>query len=134
MKTIKKILVLLVLLASISSYSQAINASDYGYYKADMNYIYSSNSTSFNTIRLFSYSSGRIEISNNPHAVEKTIHEKNVTTYTWVNSGGIWSESQTWVFTKNATNGIITVMFMRVVQNEGQDPWYVIGTGNLTED
>ena len=126
MKQIKHFLVVLTLLLCANSYSQAFSTS--GYYSGSMTY-YTGKSSSTSNIKFYVYPAGGVEFDNLSPAVFKTLAEKNITTYTWINSGGIWTESQTWIFSKNATNGEITATFLRVVQNEGQEPWYVMGTG-----
>ena len=99
-----------------------------------MQYVTSSNVNSSGTVRLFSYSSGTIEVSNSKHDTERTIHGDNITTYTWISNGGVWAESQTWVISKDAESGKLYVLFTRRVQNEGSEPWYVFGVGTLTKD
>jgi hypothetical protein len=64
----------------------------------------------------------------------ETISNSNTTTYTWLNNGGVWSENQTFVFTKNIKNGTIYLHYLRVVQNEGEIPWSVIGVGIVEEE
>lgn len=62
---------------------------------------------------------------------EITINNATSTTYTWLNSGGVWSESQTFIFTKDKTSGELTLNYLRVVQNEGSAPWIVYGVGEV---
>jgi hypothetical protein len=62
---------------------------------------------------------------------EVTINNAATTTYTWLNAGGIWSESQTFIFTKDKTSGKLTLNYLRVVQNEGSEPWIVYGVGEV---
>ncbi len=62
---------------------------------------------------------------------EVTINNSATTTYTWLNAGGVWSESQTFIFTKDKTSGELTLNYLRVVQNEGSEPWIVYGVGEV---
>lgn len=63
---------------------------------------------------------------------KKTQNHQDQTTMTFINSGGVWTESQTFIFTKGE-GSVIYVYFLRVVTNEGDDPWEVMGLGKLTK-
>lgn len=60
---------------------------------------------------------------------KKTISRNANTTMTWVNNGGIWTESHTYIFTKDLKTGEVYVHLLRIVQNEGQLPWNVFLAG-----
>lgn len=79
----------------------------------------------------FSVYSGYVYQDGVSAKVENTSHNSNTTTYTWLNNGGVWSENQTYVFTLDSKSGNIYVTMIRVVQNEGSDPWSYAGIGRV---
>lgn len=130
----KLLLIGLFLLFSLPSFSQALENSSF--YKSDIT-IYSGGSKKAYTHYFYVNGYGevrQINFSDNTYMsfdTYKTLSNSQSTVYTWGNSGGIWSETQTFVFTKNKTNGDIRVMSMRVVQNESEEPWQTYGLGDV---
>jgi len=122
----KKLLLLLLALVSFTSFAQALENSTY--YKAEVNtdggqkywYYFYVNSGGY--VRQVD-SSGKY----GTQAVHQTMYHKATTSYAWLNASGIWTENQSFIFTKNLDNGKIYLHFMRVVQNEGDIPWSVVG-------
>lgn len=61
------------------------------------------------------------------------VYERNSAVYTWVNSGGVWTEMQTYLFTFNG--GEIQLIHMRWVNNAQDDGtneiWGYMQTGLL---
>lgn len=121
----KLVLIGLFLLFSLPSFSQALED---GTYKSDIT-VYSGNTNKTYTY-YFYVKYGVVSQSSTP-AISTTKSLGDTTVYTWLNQGGIWTESQTFVFTKNKTTGYIYVRSMRVVQNEGQEPWQTYGIGDV---
>lgn len=64
------------------------------------------------------------EIYNATRGNSSTIAQSNNLTYSWVNSGGIWSESQTYFFTLTTDDDNDEVMYVyhiRLVNNDSED-------------
>lgn len=130
----KLLLIGLFFLFSLPSFSQALENSSY--YKSDIT-VYSGGTS--NTYAYYFYVTATGEIRQIDYAknqyltfkVYKTVSNSQSSVYTWANDGGVWSETQTFVFTKNKDNGSLYVLTMRVVQNEGQEPWSTYGVGNV---
>lgn len=124
----RKLFVALTLLCSTLGFSQALTDGTYTsrVYNHDMskNYDYT-----------FTMKDGivRIDGLDTSDITKKTISEGNVTTMTWINKGGIWTENQTYIFTKDASSGALYLYLLRVVQNEGQIPWSVFMAGQVTK-
>jgi len=128
----KFLLIGLFLIFSLPSFSQAL-ANGY-YYKSDIK-VYSSGTSNTYTYHFYVNASGeirQIDFAKNQYMSFKTygtVSNAQSSAYTWANDGGIWSETQTFVFTKDKSTGDLSVFLMRVVQNEGQDPWQSYGVG-----
>jgi hypothetical protein len=126
----KKLILLLLLATSLTSFAQALEPSTY--YSAEITtdgnktYTYYFYVNKNNYVRMVNANKGLEETS-----VNQTMVHGTTTTYGWQNAGGVWSECQNFVFTKDLKSGNIYVHFMRVVQNEGSVPWSVIGVGNV---
>lgn len=127
----KKLFLLLFALISLSSFAQALTPS--GYYKgkivtSENTYFYAYFYVNVNgEVRQINYD----ENTYKTFADYKTINNNNSTVYTWANNGGVWSETQTFVFTVNTTTGDVHLRYLRVVQNVGEDPWIVLGAANV---
>lgn len=124
----KKLLFGAILLFSSLCFSQALEPSTY--YKVEVNTDAGKYWAHFyvkydGQVRQINYEKNTYLTFNNYN----TISNKTTTTYTWQNAGGVWSENQTWVFTKDIKSGNIYVMRYRVVQNEGEIPWSAEGVG-----
>lgn len=130
----KLLLIGLFLIASLPMFSQALEKSSY--YKSDIT-IYSKGQANDYTYHFYVTAAGEvrmIDYAKNQFMSFKaygTVNNATSSAYTWANDGGIWSETQTFVFTKDKTSGKISVLTMRVVQNEGQDPWQTYGVGEV---
>lgn len=128
----RKLILIILLAIGIQGFAQALKPSTY--YKAkittdsDKTYWYYFYVNSNNYVRMVDVNKTIEETS-----VNQTMLHGTTTTYAWQNAGGIWSESQNFVFTKDKKSGNIYVHFMRVVQNEGDIPWSVIGVGGVEE-
>ena len=130
----KKFLIAFALLFSLTGFSQALQNSSY--YKSNIT-VYSGGTS--NTYAYYFYVTVDGEIRQIDYAknqyltfkVYKTVSNSQSSVYTWANDGGVWSETQTFVFTKNKDNGNVYVLTMRVVQNEGQEPWSTYGIGDV---
>lgn len=85
-------------------------------------------------ISSFYVANGKVHQKNVSPKLESTVSNDNTTTYTWLNNGGIWSENQTYVFTLNSKNGELFVTMIRVVQNQGSDPWSYAGVGRVHKE
>jgi hypothetical protein len=122
----------MLLAIGLSSQAQALEPSTY--YKASIltdankTYTYHFYVNKGNYVRM---------VDENKNIEETTVNQTMVhgttTTYGWQNAGGIWSECQNFVFTKDKKSGQIYIHFLRVVQNEGDTPWSVIGFGEVEE-
>ena len=121
----KLLLIGLFLLFSLPSFSQALED---GTYKSDIT-IYSGNTSKTYTYTFY-VTYGIVSSYGSP-AISLTRSLGDTTLFTWLNSGGIWTESQTFVFTKNSKTGDLYVTTTRVVQNEGQEPWQTFGLGKV---
>ena len=128
----RNIILLMFLALGLSSQAQALKPSTY--YKAkittdsDKTYWYYFYVNKNNYVRMVDENKVIEETS-----VNQTMVHGTTTTYGWQNAGGVWSECQNFVFTKDIKSGNIYVHFMRVVQNEGDIPWSVIGVGGVEE-
>lgn len=124
----KKLFLLLLLASGVFCNAQALETGTY--YKSEINtdsgnywvYFYVNLS---GEVRQINYEKNTYKEFKN----YTTISNKNTTTYTWQNDGGIWSENQTFVFTKDTKSQQVYVLLYRVVQNEGDIPWAVQGVG-----
>lgn len=105
------------------SFSQALTD---GKYSSDIT-VYSGETS--NTYAYTFYVINGIVSQTNKPAVAVTKSLGSETVYSWLNKGGIWTESQTFVFSINRETGQIYVVLSRIVQNEGEDPWATFGTG-----
>lgn len=132
----KLFLIVVFLIFSLPTFSQALENSNY--YKSDIT-IYSSGKQNLYTFYFYVMSTGQIRMidnEKNQYLTFKnyyTLSNSQTSVYTWVNNGGVWSESQTFVFTKDIVSGKLHVFSMRVVQNEGQDPWQTYGYGEVVK-
>jgi hypothetical protein len=67
-------------------------------------------------------------------AKEQTVNVRNNLIFTWLNSGGVWSETQTHLLSY-INSKTLRVIWVRQVNNikEGEDnsEWYVLGRGDL---
>ena len=130
----KLLLIGLFLIFSLPSFSQALEKTSY--YKSDIT-IYSGGETNTYAYYFYVTSTGEIRMidyAKNQYVTFKaygTVNNANSSVYSWANNGGIWSETQSFVFTKDITSGKIYVLSMRVVQNEGSEPWQTYGVGNV---
>jgi methionine salvage enolase-phosphatase E1 len=128
----KKLLLGALLLLSTLTFSQALEKS--AYYKSDLT-IYSGGSSQDYTMYFQVTSSGDVKMLESKYGstyafkASNTSSNNHTTVYTWLNNGGIWSESQTFVFTKDDETGNIDLLTMRVVKNEGKGPWQTYGIG-----
>ena len=113
----KLLLIGLFLLFSLPSFSQAL---ENGVFKSNIT-VYSGSTEKVYAYTFYVINGVVSQISEPAVSVTKTLGD--TTLFSWLNQGGIWTESQTFVFTKNATTGELFVTMTRVVQNEGQDPW-----------
>lgn len=117
----RKLFLAAVMLFSTLGFSQALTSGTYTstVYNDDV-----SKKSTF-TFDVFTSSTGEIVvgIDGQSPAIKRTTNYANVTTVTWINSGGVWNESQTFVFTKDTKTGDIYLHWLRVVQNEGSEPW-----------
>lgn len=126
----KKLILGALLLLSTVSFGQALADGKYTskVYTNDM-----SNSYVYN----FTFKDGIVDIDglDTSGLQKKTISKNNITTMTWINNGGVWTENQTYVFTKDTKSGNIFVYIFRVVQNEGEYPWTttLVGVVNKTK-
>ena len=130
----KLLLIGLFLIASLPMFSQALEKSSY--YKSDIT-VYSGGQSNVYAYYFYVTAAGEvrmIDYAKNQFLSFKaygTVNNASSSAYTWANDGGIWSETQTFVFTKDKTSGKISILTMRVVQNEGQDPWQTYGVGEV---
>ena len=124
----RKLFLAAVMLFSTLGFSQALTQE--GNYTTTVYNDAITQKASFN-FKVFTSSMGDIvvDIEGQSPAFKKTVNYGNITTVTWVNSGGVWSESQTFVFTKDVKTGDIYVHWTRVVQNENSEPWNVFCNG-----
>lgn len=124
----KKLLLGLLLLFSVTSFSQALTDGSY------WSNIEVTNSAGTKTYGYeFTVTNGIVKQKGvSASSVTKSLG--NDTVFTWLNQGGIWTESQTYIFSKDAVSGQIYVHYMRVVQNEGEAPWWAIGNGLVNKD
>jgi len=115
----KKLFLIVTLFVSTLTFSQALrNSNSY------IAYLYDSDDKE--TTMVFTVTSdGIINISGwNLNGYEKkTLHRENISNMTWINNGGVWTEYQSYTFTKNPDTGDIEIFLLRVVQNVGQEPW-----------
>lgn len=115
-------------------FSQAVEKSTY--YKSDIK-IYSNGSSNVYAYYFYVTTEGEIRMidyAKNQYLTfkaYKTVSNAESSVYTWANDSGVWSETQTFVFTKDITSGKIYVLTMRVVQNEGESPWQTYGLGEV---
>lgn len=122
----KKLLFMLLMLTSLTTFAQALEKSTH--YKAEINtdagdkYWYYFYVMSTGEVRQIT-----AENTYKNFKTYDTVNNSNTTTYTWLNNGGVWSENQTFVFTKDVDSNKLYLHFMRVVQNEGDIPWSVTG-------
>jgi hypothetical protein len=127
----KKLLLIGLFLLSLSSFSQALENS--AFYKCKI--VTTENTYFYSYFYVNSYGEVRqIENSDNTYKLfntYKTLSNSTSTVYTWANAGGVWSETQTFVFTKEKNTGFLTLNYFRVVQNEGSVPWTLIGLGEV---
>lgn len=130
-KFLTKFLVVLTLLLTVNTYSQ-IKEGAFATPGPHTATIYFTDGTKTD-VKFNVYDTGAIDMYLSP-AVGRTLVNKYGTTYTWLNSGGIWTESQTWIFTKDKVSNKVTVTFLRVVQNEGDDAWTVSASGRAYLD
>ncbi len=129
----KKLFLLLFAFMCFSSFAQALQPSTY--------YWTTVKTTTNNTYSFYFYVNSygevrQIDYSTNYYKeFDKygTVSNKNSTVYTWANSGGIWSETQTFIFTKDVTSGKIYMYYFRAVQNEGAEPWEVVGVSSFVD-
>lgn len=128
----KKLFLLLFALTciSFSSYGQALQPSTYYWCKVNTT---SNNEfyfyfwvNSYGEVRQLNYAENTFKVFDK----YGTVSNKNSTVYTWANAGGVWSETQTFIFTKDVTSGKIYMYYFRAVQNEGQEPWEVLGVSD----
>lgn len=128
----RKLLLLFTLLFSVIGFSQALED---GTYNATLYTTDYANKVSFKFTVFTNSGSIVVDIEGHDPKFKKTISYANGTTVTWINSlGGPWSESQSFMFTKDVTDGSIHLHWLRVVQNEGEDPWYVFFKGNVYKE
>ena len=120
----KKLLLLFTLLFSMVGFSQALVDGTYTstIYNADLTKSYD---------YTFNVKDGIVDIEglDTSNLAKKTLSNNATTTMTWINAGGVWTENQTYIFTKDLTSGKMYLYFIRVVQNEGQIPWSVAMAG-----
>lgn len=130
-KILTKLVLVLTLLLTVNTYSQIKEGAfaTPGPHTATVYY----NDGSSSEVKFNVYDTGAIDMYLSP-AVARTLVNKYVTTYTWINSGGIWTESQTWIFSKDRVSNKTTATFLRVVQNEGETPWTVSASGKVYLD
>ena len=121
----KLLLIGLFLLFSLPSFSQAL---ENGVYKSNIT-IYSGETQKTYAYTFYVIGGVVSQVSEPAVSVTRTLGDTTV--FSWLNSGGIWTESQTFVFTKNKTTGDLYVTTTRVVQNEGQEPWQTFGLGKV---
>lgn len=125
----RKLFLTFALLASFAMSAQAFLSTS-RYYTAS---VVSSNDNTIN-FKFYVSSTGSVyQVGSDGKLYEPdqycTVNNGKTTVYTWANAGGIWSESQTFIFTRNADTGEIALNYLRVVQNEGEAPWMVYGYG-----
>lgn len=66
------------------------------------------------------------------------VYEENSVVYTWINAGGVWTETQTFMFT--LTEEGLQLMHIRLVNNdnradgEGNNVWGYVQVGTLIKD
>jgi hypothetical protein len=130
-KFLTKFLVVLTLLLTVNTYSQIKEGAFATPGPHTATIYFSDGSSSVVKFNVNDY--GAIDMYLSP-AVGRTLVNKYITTYTWINSGGIWTESQTWIFSKDKVSNKTTATFLRVVQNEGEDPWTVSASGRVYLD
>lgn len=126
----RKLLLLFTLLFSVIGFTQALEEGTYTTTAYTLDY---ANKVEF-TFTVFKSDSGSlvVDIEGHDPKSKRTINYANGTTVSWINSlGGPWSESQTFIFTKDVKDGSIYLHWLRVVQNEGEEPWRVFCKGNV---
>lgn len=121
----KKILLVVTLLFSVIGFSQALTDGKYGVI------FETGGQNSVDYDLTFTVEKGIVNVDgiSSDGKEKKTLHKGTTTTMTWVNTGGIWSESQTYIFTKDTDNGSVYIHYLRVVQNSGEVPWNVSYAG-----
>lgn len=121
----KKILLPLLLLFSIVTFSQALTEGTYiGLIQTDEDQY----KVTFKVV------DGKVsEVGTDNLDATVTKHSNGTTLFTWMNSGGVWNETQTFIFNKGSDE-YIHLNFLRVVKNEGEDPWTVSGVGLVKKE
>jgi hypothetical protein len=134
----KFLLIGLFLIFSLPAVSQALENSSS--YKAAIK-VFSGDSSESKSYYYFYVSAiGTVRMYDKANNTYYTFKQSNTTSnsqstvYTWLNNGGIWSESQTFVFTKDKISSDISIFLMRVVQNEGDEPWQAYGVGTVEKE
>ena len=77
----------------------------------------------------FTVSNGYVSQNDINPDKKSTIHNGPTTTMTWLNKSEVWSENQTFIFSKDLDNDVIYLNWFRVVQNKGSEPWNVSMVG-----
>lgn len=130
----KFLLIGLFLIFSLPSFSQALTNSTY--YKSNIT-VYSGGTSDTYAYYFYVTAAGevrQIDYAKNQFLAFKTygtVSNAQSSVYSWANDGGVWSETQTFVFTKDKTSGKLYVFSVRVVQNEGEEPWQTYGVGDV---
>ena len=77
---------------------------------------------------LKNYGEPNVNISRSSYPFKQTSSHSNITTLEWINSGGIWTETQFFICTK-VNQESIEVLHIRYVTNEGSEgeSWYYGG-------
>ncbi len=112
----KKLILFVLLLCSTLGFSQALSDGEYAIYLMDT-------STKEKINYTFTVTNGKTDL--NPAAPIQILRSYGDSTEIfWMNKSDVWTETQTYIFTKDRNKtDYFYVHHFRVVQNVDQEPW-----------